>query len=271
MKNKKKKRKKTAKDIVLDILLVFFMVTAIASAAYLIRYYHMSSSAQADFDNLKMLVDDGADQETTQSSTTEEAGDKEILKKYQALYNKNNDFIGWLSIDNMDVDYPVMYTPEDPQHYLHTDFDGEYSYPGVPFVDYRCNPIDDRSDNVIIYGHNMKSGIMFRALLQYEDEDFYKEHRYIKFDTLYEEAQYEVIGAFRSQVYDDDDTDNYHYYDFINAADKAEFDEFISFVKDKTPYTISASAEYGDELLTLSTCASHVEQGRFVIVAKKVK
>ena len=111
---------------------------------------------------------------------------------------------------------------------------------------------------------------MFRELLQYDDESFYKKHKNIKFDTLYETGTYEVIGAFRSEIYSDDDTEHYHYYEFFNAADKAEFDEYIDFVKSNTSYDSGVTAEYGDELITLSTCASHTEDGRFVVVARRI-
>ena len=204
------------------------------------------------------------------SDKSKDNGEKKILKKFEKLYEKNSDIAGWLTIDGTTIDYPVMYTPDDNDYYLHLDFDKNWSDPGTPFIDTNCRPFDDRTDNVLIYGHNMKSGVMFRELLQYEDESFYKKHKNIKFDTLYETGTYEVIGAFRSEIYPDDDTEHYHYYEFFNAADKAEFDEYIDFVKSNTSYDSGVTAEYGDELITLSTCASHTEDGRFVVVARRI-
>ena len=270
----KQKKKGTAKDIVLDILLVFFLLIAVGSGAYLGRYYYIAKNAQNNFNDLKGMLDtdgDNTEKVTVEvSDKSKDKGEKKILKKFDKLYEKNSDIAGWLTIDGTTIDYPVMYTPDDNDYYLHLDFDKNWSDPGTPFIDTNCRPFDDRTDNVLIYGHNMKSGIMFRELLQYEDESFYKEHKNIKFDTLYEIGTYEVIGAFRSEIYPDDDTEHYHYYEFFDAADKAEFDEYIDFVKSNTSYDSDVTAEYGDELITLSTCASHTEDGRFVVVARKI-
>lgn len=276
MKTQKNKRKKTAKDRILDILLILFIAIALGSGAYLGRYYYISHKTQKGVETLRDMVDDTAaeDEKVTVAVSPSDAGAAEhrsILKKYEKIYESNSEFMGWISIDGTVIDYPVMYTPDDPEKYLHLDFDGEWSLPGIPFIDSRCNPLDDRTDNMLIYGHNMQSGIMFHSLLEYENEEYYKEHRYIKFDTLYESSTYEIIGALRTQIYPEDDTEHLHYNDFIDASDKDEFDEYVDFVKQNTPYDTGVTAEYGDALITLSTCAYHVTQGRFIVVAKKIK
>ena len=274
---KKNKRKKTAKDIILDICLVVLLLVAAGSGAYIVRYYYVARTAQNNFDNLKDLMDDGQvsdgenDVKITLPSGTDDKSSVTILKRFEKLYEKNSDLAGWLTIDGTTIDYPVMYTPEDNEYYLHLDFDKNWSDPGTPFIDSHCRPFADRTSNVLIYGHNMKSGIMFRELLQYQNEDFYKEHTTIEFDTLYELGTYEVIAAFKAQIYADGDVDHYHYYEFFNADNKEEFDEYVNFAKSNTAYTIEESAQYGDELITLSTCSSHTDEGRFVVVAKKVK
>ena len=226
------------------------------------------------------MMDESGDESGTQdddigdkdkASVTAVPSDKKMLKKFQKLYAKNNDIAGWLTIEDTTIDYPVMYTPGENEYYLHLDFDKNWSDPGTPFIDENCRPFDDRTTNLLIYGHNMRSGIMFRELLQYENEDFGKSHNIIRFDTLYETGRYEVVGAFRSQIYPENDTEHYHYYEFFDAQDKEEFDEFIDFVKENSSYDTGITPEYGDELITLSTCASHVEDGRFAVVARKIK
>lgn len=276
---RKYKKKKTFKDRILDLILVFLLLVALGSGGYLARYYYIAKTAQNNFDDLKALLetDDTETDVTVDSSDGEKSSSKyvdgpgEILRKYKRLYDKNSDIAGWLTIDDTTIDYPVMYTPGDNEYYLHLDFNKNWSDPGTPFIDENCRPFDDRTTNVLIYGHNMKSGIMFRELLQYEDENYCKSHKIIKFDTIYETGRYEVVGAFRAQIYSADDTEHYHYYEFFNASDKEEFDEYIDFVKQNTSYDTGITPEYGDELLTLSTCASHVEDGRFVVVARKIK
>jgi sortase B len=282
----KTKIRKNIKNKILDMLIVIFALIAVGSAAYIGIYYYRSSSSQKDFEQLKNDIDyDYIDEngndimvEVEASSDTESPTNLRIFKKYLSLYMKNTDFIGWLRIDGTDIDYPVMYTPDDMEYYLHKNFDKEYSYAGTLFIDENCTPVamssdnltEDVSDNIIIYGHNMKSGTMFHHLLDYEDEDFYKEHKYITFDTLAGEGTYEVIATFRTKVYSDDDTEHYKYYKFYNAADKDEFNEFVNYAKSNTPYAISETASYGDKLITLSTCSYHTTNGRYVVVAKKI-
>lgn len=276
---RKYKKKKAFKDRILDLILVFLLLVALGSGGYLARYYYIAKTAQNNFEDLKALLetDDTETDVTVDSSDGEKSSSKyvngsgEILRKYKRLYDKNRDIAGWLTIDDTTIDYPVMYTPGDNEYYLHLDFNKNWSDPGTPFIDENCRPFDDRTTNVLIYGHNMKSGIMFRELLQYEDENYCKSHKIIKFDTIYETGRYEVVGAFRAQIYSAEDTEHYHYYEFFNASDKEEFDEYIDFVKQNTSYDTGITPEYGDELITLSTCASHVEDGRFVVVARKIK
>jgi sortase B len=116
----------------------------------------------------------------------------------------------------------------------------------------------------------MKAGTMFHALLSYESESFYKEHSKIIFNTTFEDAEYEVIAAFRTKI-DEDDPNSFKYYEFFKAENKEEFDEYVQKVKSLTPYNIEESAVYGENLLTLSTCAYHTNEGRYVVVAKKIK
>ena len=149
-------------------------------------------------------------------------------------------------------------------------FRGGYSAAGTLFAAANCSPTGKVSDNVIIYGHNMKAGTMFHDLLKYEDEDFYKEHQTIIFDTLDGPGTYIVIAAFYTKAYPEGDTEHYNIYDFADAGSKEKFDDYVSRVKANTPYTIEETASYGDKLLTLSTCAYHTEDGRFVVVAKKI-
>ncbi|MGN0395934.1 MAG: class B sortase [Coprococcus sp.] len=258
------------KKVILNILIVVLLLVAVGSGSYIILYYYKSSKNEKKFDNLKEeIVEDSVDNngQPKYVKTKEDY----ILAKYKNLYDKNDDFVGWLKIDGTNIDYPVMYTPDDPDYYIHTDFDGEYSDSGTLFIDANANPRKETSDNILIYGHNMKSGTMFHDLLSYESEDFYKGHKYITFDTLDEFGTYEVIGAMRTEVYADDDTAHYHYYEFFNAADEEAFDEYVNLVKVNTPYTIETTATYGDKLITLSTCAYHSDNGRYIVVAKKIK
>lgn len=188
-----------------------------------------------------------------------------MLAKYTSLYEENNDLAGWLSIEGMEIDYPVMQGGDD-EYYLHHDFYGEESKYGCLYVKAQAD-LDDGT-NFIIYGHNMKDGAMFGDLDLYLKESFYKEHPTISFDTLYEERTYEIVAVFRSQVYNVDD-DVFKYYQFYQADTQEEFEDFYSNIKALSLYDTGVEAEFGDTFLTLSTCAYHVPDGRFVVVAKR--
>jgi sortase B len=115
----------------------------------------------------------------------------------------------------------------------------------------------------------MKNGTMFAGLESYEDEEFYKAHPTIHFDTLYEQREYEIIAVFKSQIYRKSDT-VFKHYNFLNAEDAAAYDEYIANIKALSLYDTGVTAAYRDELITLATCAYHTENGQFVVVAKRI-
>lgn len=189
-----------------------------------------------------------------------------MLSKYMELYEENNDLAGWLSIEGMRIDYPVMQC-EDDEYYLHHDFYGEDSKYGCLYV--RAQADLEAGTNFVIYGHNMKDGAMFGDLDLYLKESFYKEHAIISFDTLYEERSYEIVAVFRSKVYNADE-DVFKYYQFYQADTEEEFEDFYSHIKELSLYDTGVEAQFGDTFLTLSTCAYHVKDGRLAVVAKRV-
>ncbi len=184
------------------------------------------------------------------------------------LFQKNSDMICQLEIKGTDINYPVMYTPDDPEYYLHRDFDGEYSYSGLPFLDSRCDI--DKSSNLIIYGHNMKNKTMFSQLLNYEDYEFWKNHKYIDIKMPGGERKYEIIAAFKSEIQEKSST-AFRYYSFTDAKTSSEYDEYVQNIKKLALYDTGISSEYGLQLMTLSTCSYHTENGRFAVVAKKIE
>lgn len=201
--------------------------------------------------------------EPTETQPTEPV----MLEHMAQLYEKNPDVAGWITIEGTVVDYPVMYTPQDPEKYLRRDFDGNDSRGGVPFMEDACS-IDPESDNLIIYGHNMKNGTMFRTLMSYTEEEFWKEHPQIQYSTLYETRTYDILAAFYDRVYYKYE-DVFKFYQFIDAEHEDAYQEAISYYKTHALYDTGITAAYGDRLLTLVTCAYHEENGRFVVVARQ--
>ncbi len=196
-----------------------------------------------------------------------EPGDLEyMLPQYTQLYAENNDMFGWLKIDDTRIDYPVMYSPEDPEKYLHSDFSGRTAFSGTPFLDGACS-FD--SDQLLIYAHNMKNGTMFHDLYKYENQEFWEAHPVIYFDTLYEQYRFEVMAVLYDKVYYKTD-DCFKFYQFTDAADQTDYENAVAYYKSHALYDTGVTAQYGDQLLALVTCAYQTDDGRFVVIARKV-
>ena len=190
-----------------------------------------------------------------------------VLDEYKNLLNKNKRLIGWVKIDDTNIDYPVMQTT-DNEYYLDHNLNQEYDKNGSIFMDKDCDVLKP-STNFILYGHHMKSGQMFGSLSLYSDQSYYEKHPYIQFDTIYEKGLYEIMYVFRSRVYSEDEI-VFKYYQFIDAQSEQEFDSYMNDMAEMSLYDTGVTASFGDQLLTLSTCDYQEKNGRFVVVAKKV-
>ena len=152
-----------------------------------------------------------------------------------------------------------MHTPDDPQKYLRKNFYGEYSQSGVPFLDGRCSL---QSDNLILFGHNMKNGTMFGSLKHYTDKGYLAAHPVIEFETASGCVRYAVFAVAVVNKYDD-------WCSFIGAADEAAYQEQISYIREKSLLTTEAVTAYGRRLLTLSTCYGSGSDNRLIVIAAK--
>ena len=204
----------------------------------------------------------------TEESTEPEETEPVMLAHMAELYAQNPDIIGWIRIDGTKLDYPVMYTPDDEEKYIYANFEGEYDKSGLPFIDKDCT-MDPESQALVIYGHNMKNGTAFKTLFSYEKKKFLEENPTIYFSTLYEERTYEVLAMFYDEVYLKTDT-CFKFYQFIDPETEEEFNEGIEYFKNRSIIDTGVTAEYGDRLITLVTCAYHKDYGRYVVVAREV-
>lgn len=254
-------------------IMILASIVAAASLGYFFIYYYFSARTNMDYNQLASLKgSDALSSEVQQEKNTFSLHKSavrlpDILPEYETLYNKNKKLIGWLKIDDTNIDYPVMQT-SDNTYYLDHNYNQEYDKNGSIFLDYNCS-VYPRSTNMIVYGHHMKSGSMFGNLQKYAKESYGKKHSVITFDTIYEKAQYQVMYVFRSQVYNEDDI-VFKYYQFIEANSETEFNSYMQEMSELSLYDTGVTAEFGDSLLTLSTCDSSQTDGRFVVVAKRI-
>ncbi len=255
------------------VIFVLFLVAG-GSIGYFVKYYSDAAKVEQSVENFNLLKDPKfADilkdvTPVVKKEYDEEVVIPDILDEYLALYNKNKSLIGWINIADTNIDYPVMQS-NDNEYYLKHNFNQEKDSNGCIFLDCNCDVVLG-NDNFILYGHHMKNGKMFSSIIKYANYDFYKEHKYISFDTIYEKGTYEVMYAFRSRIYNSDEV-TFKYYQFIDANSAEEFDSYMEEMDKLSLIKTDVTAVYGDRLLTLSTCDYQEDKnGRFVVVAKKI-
>lgn len=243
----------------LNTFLIILLVASLVTSSIYLYLEHKKDKKQEDiFEELSNVVVE--DSEEQQGDSEQEERKIDIVK----LYNKNPDFIGWIKINGTNIDYPVMQTEKErADYYLRRNFYKEYSYYGTPYLAEFCNVL--KSDNLIVYGHHINGSKMFGELEKYKSKKFYDEHKIINFNTIYGDYDYEIIAVFKTIAYK-----GFKYYEFEKAQTKEEYSSFINKCKDLSFYETGEKAQYGDKLITLSTCEYSNKNGRFVVVAKRI-
>lgn len=237
-------------------LIIMLVASLVTSISYIIINYKKDKEQNEVFEELENIITEEQEEKSEEQ--------QEENKNLQKLYELNNDFIGWLTIENTNISYPVMQTDSNRKdYYLRKNFYKQYSQLGTPYIAEYCNV--QESDNLIIYGHHIKNNQMFGELENYKKKEFYNNHKVINFNTIYENADYEIISVFKTVAYT-----GFEYYKFVNSNSKQEFDTFIKKCKELSFYETEKTAEYGDKLITLSTCEYSNKNGRLVVVAKKL-
>ena len=251
------------KKIALSVLCLLLTVLALFSGWKIYSEISARQREKDEFSDLAVLVVPPAtepfaatalEETTAPEENTEPAAE---LRDLTELFAQNLDCIGWLCVPGTQIDYPVMFTPEEPQRYLRRSFYVAYSQSGVPFLDYRC----DENSNLILYGHNMRNGTMFGNLTGYTDANFAAEHPVIELQTAAGLSRYTVFAVAAVQKTDP-------WYDFIEASSSAGFDEQVADLLCKACYKTGIIPAYGQQLLTLSTCYGG-GNGRLIVAAVK--
>ena len=269
----KKRWKKPLYWAVIAVLAAVFVYSAYS----LIAYYVASQKNAETYDHLAQLVADrptiplpgSVDTETIPQETEPEQEDEvlQVLPEYAQVYALNSDLVGWISIDGTKINYPVVQSGKDnPNYYLKRNFEKNYSSHGCIYVSEDAD-VFTPSDNVTIYGHRMGDHSMFGQLGLYTENAFWQTHQYIRFDTLEERHLYQVICVFAISA---SQAESFPYHSFVNAADEEAFNAFIAKCMALSYYDTGITAQYGDKLITLSTCEYTRSNGRLVVVAKQI-
>ncbi len=192
-----------------------------------------------------------------------------ILDQYAILYSMYPDVVGWIQVDGTPIDYPVMQDRTGNEYYLKHNFEGKEDNKGAPFIaaDSCIDPLDK---NVVIFGHNVSDGSQFGSLDLYLDPAFYEKHPTITFDTIYETGTYQIVAVVKTHVKNEDES-GFRYYWFHNYENRGEFQGLLDFIKENQLYDTGETLAYGDTTIMLSTCEYTVDNGRLVIIAKRVR
>ena len=253
MKRKKNqnKRNNCLFTIATILLLFIFSVSVFMVGKELIQ----SKKEQDAFKDLTTIVEQSNNKNDNTNTNIEE-----LKPNYDELYTMNNDFIGWLSIPNTKVDYPVMYTPNEPEYYLRRGFDKTYFQSGTPFIGENCT-ID--SDCLIIYGHNMKNGSMFAQLKKFSsNSDTYEKSKYFWIFTPEKNYRYEIISAYTTGAKSDTYT--------LFKGPGEEFQEYLKKIRGYSEIqTDAGDLTVKDKIVTLSTCTGN-QATRYVVQGKRV-
>ncbi len=184
-----------------------------------------------------------------------------VLDAYKDLPARNPDVRGWVRQEGTAIDYPVL-QGADNDWYLSHNIDGEKAVSGSIVLDFRVD-IQNLGRNTPLYGHNMKRGHMFHSLVDYKTEKYFKAHPTIRFDTLYDEMEWEIVGVY---VVDS----NYNYVITMDFEDDAAYREFLDDITERTIYPLREPLTLEDKILTMVTCSYEFDGARTIIQAKLV-
>ena len=242
----KKKSKKSWHNKVISISLIIVFICLLAMN----QWYSESRIAEKEISELESIVfvDDNGTNELAESSKESET-------------SQIKDCVAWVKIPDTDINYPVMQKDGSPEYYLRRNYKGEYSYSGTPFLDARCEI--GASQNLIIYGHNMRDGKIFSDLLDYKKIEFSQEHRTIYLAVNGTTTEYELFAVCKVKSNDE-------WYGYSDQTDEKTFNNLISHIKSKSPYKSPTEAEYGDLFITLSTCDYSQKDGRLIIIGVRI-
>lgn len=255
----------------------------VVSAIVIITYLYQSISTQIAINKWNKEHQNSLNPEVsaTEPANPDEVQEAKLLPFAEKLLAENPDTVGFISVPNTNVSFPVVRSTYDEgmqnEYYRTHDFYGNKNKKGAIYADFRTIIDSDRqSDNIVLYGHNELDNTMFGDLDKYKTQgwktDFYKENPTFTFDTNYEHGTYKIFAYFVTAVLPEHDS-QYPIFDYQNYIefDEARYDDFIDNVMRRTQILTDVDVQYGDRFVTLSTCSSEFEPSRFVIVARKVR
>ena len=242
----------------LPLISLLFVAIMLFSVGMIVKEHRERQHDIKGFEKLEDIITEVEQTEMTGNveQTERPQEQKQSSRNLTPLFEANGDCIGWICISDTAVNYPVMFTPKEPQKYLRKNFDGEYSVSGVPFLDGASTP---ECDNLIVYGHNMKNGTMFSDITQYRDIAYCEGHPCIEFETADGLKVYQVFAVVCLKKTDE-------WYGFSCFENEEQYQKAITEVKSRSLYDTEIEPQYKEQLLTLSTCFGDSKDSRMVVI-----
>lgn len=235
------------------IIIILVVILVVAIIGFIISYIFSKNkfSNEMSDDKSKVITDSKQENRNLQSEIIE------LNKSYK-------DAKAWIKVPGTSIDSPVFQC-DNNDRYLRNDKDNNQTRWGENFLDYRCNidNIGKKMQHFIIYGHNTEIDSRFTPLLNYKNEEYVKDHKYIEFATLNGSYKFEVFSAYST-------TTDFYYIDttFRNVD---EYGKYLETLKLKSEYNINVDVKSEGTILTLSTCDYDIADGRYVVHAKLVE
>lgn len=252
-------------DMVLKIALIGAVLAVVVTAS-------MTATERNAVSHTVENIQDAVSIYTEPPTEQETSGLPEgYASKFAALYAVNQDVKGWLTIPGTNIDLPIMQA-EDNDYYLSHDLYGEKDPYGLPYIDYRVpvKPDDVWAKNTLVYGHNMNAGYVFHELIGYRDAEFYKEHPFLTFDTVYNESEWVIFAAFEANT-DFNRGEVFQYFNYVISPDPERAQWYIDETTARSYFTRSVDVNTDDIFLTLQTCSNNAADTKLCVVARKLR
>ncbi len=275
-----------AKEVIRKLIMNASAILVLACFAFFINNYiqHRNElEKQQELQNNIPEVDTADDLEAQWAAMKDKYPDVDFPEgmniKWADLYAKNQDLVGWLKIDNTNIDTPVMHTPEDRTNgssedfYLRRNFYKNSDKYGTPYLD-KHNTGSSLDRNNTIYGHNMMDGLSFAQLEKYYTIEGFKQSPIIKYSTLYEDYYFKVYAVFITNGYASGDNGYLFNYNISHFSSGENFQKFLDTIDERRLYDTGVDINKDDKLLTLSTCSYEIkttDMGRLAVIARLVR
>ncbi len=254
--------------------LIAFISAMVFTALLCVAVYriadHMlqSGRAQKAFSELADAADIPVDGTSGREHILNEESFESIKRRafYSRLIETNPDFAAWLKAEGAAVSLPVVSRSGDPEYYLRRAYDESYSMSGTPFLAEGC---DAESVCVIIYAHNMQDGTMFSQLKNYDSAEYCEKYPVLSFSTSEEDRDYEIFAALRCRVLEVDE-EGFRYYKQAGDINEKEYSALCCWLKDNSIFETDIEPVYPQQIVILSTCSYHGENGRFILAARRI-